>query len=833
MRIDCTHFDFFVTMLDEKKTCRAACKVVSTNTIQLPKLKKAGVLAKGNGINFSFEPFNTEIETTHTWHKSMKNTKETSVTVVLGDDNPGDELVIDMTYDKKYGTIVFDTIAGITKCPQELGTLPQEDPGIEISRFPSEFVFPNDEMVFELELKNLGVASESLFALYAQLNDDEGNLAIKVDGASLFESRIYFSVASGVTIKKTLTIKKGSRMYINKPIRLTYESACMDDASLYVPLQVCNLTSCDNLNFLTLFLSSLFLFYIRINDMTVALSGCLDDVPVGLPDSTVANTQTISLYNTLDKKNKEIIKFIEPCPTISWAGPLSRDRKFVVNTKSTEDEKENLKVTISNHDFGTSTLKSKVDDTTNRLEHIFMRWRRLGEGEADWLPALINLGDGAVEIDYGATYASEDSYGYSTLDWYHRGIEGKYEIMVETKCNPPLGGPAELDTFRETILSGVIDVTRPERYGDPLPLRDEVLLGEEVAIVFTEPLDCGRPFTFEIAVDVIGTNYTFDNDNLHLICEGRKIAFQIDPGQVLEPEDLMGQTFSVTLGSINYKSKAVKDLHGNELESNIYFERSFANLDLSAASTAFDFTLEGMACSDGTVASLANEIKEEIADILEMADSERISIIHLACHDGKQEVKANIVISPIERRKLKRVLRPSDQKHAHQLYHELKNGSKGDEDMAGRRLGVSAYTVAKMKILPSQADAEKYNTHPDNQDRERELYRIASLHHVEIGSASDSSIRGLESEQRDMKKEMVDSLQHQEKELKEELKEMHREDMDMHREDMDMHREDMDMFRRMDEEKRKELEQTFMKFGVIMAVCCFVAGGFVVHFMRH
>jgi len=230
-------------MLDSKTECREECKVVSENSLELPSLKHFEIASVFGGTTATFTPLTLKVETTHTWHKSMKNTKETSVTVVLGDENPGDELVIDMSYDTKYGTIVFDTVAGQTKCPQELGTLPQEDPGIEISRFPSELVFPNDEMVFELELKNLGVASESLFALYAQLNDDEGNLEIKVDGAPLFESRVYFSVASGQAIKKTLTIKKGPRMYINTPIRLTYESACMDDASLYVPLQACNLTS--------------------------------------------------------------------------------------------------------------------------------------------------------------------------------------------------------------------------------------------------------------------------------------------------------------------------------------------------------------------------------------------------------------------------------------------------------------------------------------------------------------------------------------------------------------------------------------------------------------
>ena len=556
----------------------------------------------------------------------------------------------------------------------------------------------------------------------------------------------------------------------------------------------------------------------------------MDDVPVGLADSTVANSMTISLYNTLDEENNEIIKFVEPCPEIFWAGPLSRDRKFVVNTKSTIDQLINLKVTIFNPDFGTSTLKSKTADTTNRLEHVYLKYRRLGEGEADWLPALINLDDGAVEIDFGEEYAIEDSYGYSTLDWYHGGFEGKYEIMVETKCNPPLGGPAELDSFRETVLSGVIDVTKPERYGDPLPLRDDVLLGEEVAIVFTEPLDCGRPFTFEIAVDVIGTNYNFDNDNLHLICEGRKIAFKIDPDQILQPELLMGQTFSVTLGSINYASRAVKDLHGNEMDSNIYFERSFANLDLSAASTSFDFTIEGMECSDGTVANLSNEIKVEIVTILNMTDSSRISIIDLACHDSKDEVIANVKILPLsERRQLQRGLGQSDKKHAHQLYHELSAGSGKESDMAGRRLGASTYSVAKMKILPSQADADKFKTHPDNQDRERELYRVSSLRQADISGVNDFMIRELENEQRSMKKEMAESLQH----LEEANGKERREEMNALREMEEEKTNHLEgLLRHLEEEKTKELEYTFIQFGVIMVVCCFVAGGIVAHFVR-
>jgi len=727
----------------------------------------------------------------------MKNTKETSVTIVLGDEDPGDELVVDLFYDKTYGTVVFETIAGRTKCPQELGTLPQEDPGIEISVFPSEFVFPDDEMVFELELKNLGVGPESAFALYAQLKDNEGNLELKVDGASFSDSRVYFAVASGMSYKKTFTIKKGPRMFINKPIPLTFESGCMDDAGLK-------------------------------NYLTVALSGSLDEVPAGLPDSTVGNSMTINLYNTLDVDGNKIIKFVEPCPKISWAGPLSRDRKFLVNTKSIGDQLVNLKVTIYNPKFGTSTLSSKASDKSDRLEHVFLKYRRLGEGEADWLTALINLEDGAVAVDFvdPTTHAKEDAYGYTTLDWYHGGFEGKYEIMVESKCDA-LGGPEDIDSYRESIVSGVIDVTKPEKYGDPLPLRDEILLGEEVAIVFTEPLDCGRPFSFDIEVNVFDTTSSFDNDNLHLICEGRKIAFILDPGTILEPDLFMGKTFSVTLGSINNKSRAVKDLNGNEMDFNVYFERSFANLDLSEASTSFDFTLQNMPCVDATVASTSDTIKDEIAAILDLADAERISILDLNCHGSKNEVIATVEIlaSPRGGRRMKRTLHPADMKRAHELYRALQAGVGEERAMTGRRLGANNYSVAKMKIIPSQSDSERFKTRAENIDRERDLYRVASLLHEHTSEISEVMTREFGNEQRKAKKDIKVAIQNFEESHAEEK----REELDaFHR----MEEEMETMLHRMEEEKTKDSESMRMVSGVLMAICSFVAGGFVVYLLR-
>ena len=94
------------------------------------------------------------------------------------------------------------------RSPQELGTLPQEDPGIQITKSPSTIVFPDKDMIFELELINLGVGDESNFNLSPDLNNDEGNLAITVDGE--------VGVKKEESIKKTLTVSKGPRMFINK-----------------------------------------------------------------------------------------------------------------------------------------------------------------------------------------------------------------------------------------------------------------------------------------------------------------------------------------------------------------------------------------------------------------------------------------------------------------------------------------------------------------------------------------------------------------------------------------------------------------------------------------
>jgi hypothetical protein len=544
---------------------------------------------------------------------------------------------------------------------------------------------------------------------------------------------------------------------------------------------------------------------------------------------------TIPLYNFKDgpEDANNFIKFVEPCPKVQWAGILSRDRGFLVNTKSSKEQQENFKVTVFNPDFGTSSFQSK---TSGRLENIYLSYRKLGE--MTWQPALIELTDGAVELDFAAKYASEDDYGYTTLDWFHGGFESKYEIMVETRCDP-LGGPADIDSSRASTLTGVIDLTKPEMYGEPLPLRNDILLGEEVSVVFTEPLDCGRPLSFDLVVDVLDTNYVFDKDNLHVICEGRKIGFQIDQGQLLEPDLIMGKTFTVTIGAIGEESvSAVKDVNGNEMDFNINFSRTFADLDLSKSSTSFTFTLEDMDCTDTTVTNLSDDIKNSIALTLEMSDTSRLELADLNCHETTNQVIALLNILPPAngRRKLKKGLpRPADRDLSTQLFYMLRSEV---QDATGRRLDASArgFSVGSMKIIPSDADLLKYQTHPDKQERERKLYRIGSLQNSDMDGAGDFMIQEIVDGQRNMKEEMeslhksdVDKLDA----LRAEIEALRQLDLAQIEAISRQEGAGIEAIRRLEEDKTKELKGMFMQFGIIMAVCCVVAGAVLVHLTRY
>lgn len=108
------------------------------------------------GVKIGLEAgLNFQIDIQHSSTITNEKGSESGITFGLGDPDDGDELVVDIYHDPVYGSFVFDTVGGRTKCRWEPGTAKGEDPKITVLNKPSQFIFPNEEMIFDVELGKL------------------------------------------------------------------------------------------------------------------------------------------------------------------------------------------------------------------------------------------------------------------------------------------------------------------------------------------------------------------------------------------------------------------------------------------------------------------------------------------------------------------------------------------------------------------------------------------------------------------------------------------------------------------------------------------------------
>lgn len=77
--------------------------------------------------------------------------------------------------DPKYGTFVFHTAEGQSKCPNEKGTRPVEEPSLTVSRShgPGPIIPDDTLMTFTVELSNTGYGG-STFYLYHDISTNPG-----------------------------------------------------------------------------------------------------------------------------------------------------------------------------------------------------------------------------------------------------------------------------------------------------------------------------------------------------------------------------------------------------------------------------------------------------------------------------------------------------------------------------------------------------------------------------------------------------------------------------------------------------------------------------------
>ncbi len=470
---------------------------------------------------------------------------------------------------------------------------------------------------------------------------------------------------------------------------------------------------------------------------------------------------TIKLSNTEDGDGNDVIEWVQPCPVVKWASELNRDRGFLVNSESKTTER--LSVTVFNPEPDNFATKKQ----NGRLEKVLFKYRKVGS--LHWSTAkTVDINGQDQEMDFAGDIdldiAIESDYGYATLEWNIEPRlvkEGNYEVYVETICTELTGGPSDINGYQTEILSGVIDYTLPKQYGEPLPLSDTIIPGEEIVVVFDEDLDCSKPFSFDVELrieDIVDLN----NDQLMIRCEGRMVGFQIDTGFGITYEDIVGKPFEVEIGSIGDNSVAnLYDVNGNALEYNIVFSRSFSNVTLSSASSSFRVLVSNYPCTKETNhGEISKDITNSIASAAGLTDGARISMHDISCQSG-EHVSATIEISPattngngLSRRFLREVETSTNILYKIRDASVLVPNSKGVRRLDGENN--LAFVISDMKLLPSEEDLEKYQTHPDRKDEEKLFYSLAlGVEHSLDGADGATSfiLKELKKDQSEMKRE--------------------------------------------------------------------------------
>jgi len=348
----------------------------------------------------------------------------------------------------------------------------------------------------------------------------------------------------------------------------------------------------------------------------------------------------------------------------------------------------------------------------------------------------------------------------------------------------------------------VKDLTPPVQYGKASPLREDVLIGEEIFVTFTEDIDCEKPYYFDMEFEIDGTVF-IDDYFLQISCQGNKIGFHINLARCLELEDIIGKVMDVRIGALNANAQGpngIYDLHGNAMvESTISFSKTIADLDTERAAMSFTLSMHGghrkLFSEDG--------LKQKIVSSLDI-DSEHIHIERMTFDDKSGEFRSAVKILPLsgDRRKL----RQSNNVKTFDLFKKLRDISEYGKDDS-RKLSKSSksgdngdrwsFTMSNVKILPSADDLEKFNISASEPVlTEEELHSVTGDGDDNAGERYQASLLA-KTEEMQME---AKRYEHEEREKFE--KELKRLDETQSRE----------------EKREKEMEQMFMSISVFFLI---------------
>jgi len=202
--------------------------------VEGPTIKFMGNEA-GNGLEGFVMPLKLSYHHEYKNELTDESTISSSISFELGDEDAQDEFIVELYVDNQFGGIIFKTVGGRSKCPHEKGTAAVEIPSLNVISYPSEKIAADDDLLFYIDVKNLGVGV-SLFKFYTQLLRNHDGLTISIDGINLGQELELFSVGSFNNLspesyRKLVRVQRGPKEFRNPSFMLSWESSCEDSNS--------------------------------------------------------------------------------------------------------------------------------------------------------------------------------------------------------------------------------------------------------------------------------------------------------------------------------------------------------------------------------------------------------------------------------------------------------------------------------------------------------------------------------------------------------------------------------------------------------------------------
>lgn len=182
-------------------------------------------------------------------------------------------------------------------------------------------------------------------------------------------------------------------------------------------------------------------------------------------DPSVADTVSLSVH------------FV---PSASPVSVISPQDKWVLNTNSAQDERGRYYMPVSIGGF---------DVNFRNFDHVELQYKQSTEPESRWTnlcsyystDSLFQLGSGTKAMLNGPVI-NHAFYGDSDP------VELKYDLRAVTFSR--LGN--DFVTNASPVFSGIKDTRRPQLFGSPLPANGILGVGNDLKLVFSEPINANR-----------------------------------------------------------------------------------------------------------------------------------------------------------------------------------------------------------------------------------------------------------------------------------------------------------------------------------------------------